>query len=147
MWKIIFVEYGLSKKIMSDSCGNFVWDKFKTLCNSLSTEQVFLSSYHHQSNGQVEACIKFVKCTVKKCFDSRDDPNIAVVQKYMTPLQQGLPSPATMLFNCPIRGIMPIINRPLFGIDNDEKHHVVIIKRQMKDDKNKDIPKNMFLSP
>ena len=36
---------------------------------------------------------------------------------HMTPLVPGLPSPATMLFNCPIRGIMPIINRPPVGRD------------------------------
>ena len=59
----------------------------------------------------------------------------------MTPLAQGLPSPAAMLFKCPIRGIKPIINRPPVGIDNDQEHYEVIIKRKMKDDKSKDTPK------
>ena len=52
--KIIFAEYGIPKKIMSDSGGNFVSDKFKTFCKSLNIEQAFSSSYHHQSNGQVK---------------------------------------------------------------------------------------------
>ena len=42
---------------MSDSEGNFVSDKFKTFCRSLNIEQAFLSLFHHQGNGQVEACI------------------------------------------------------------------------------------------
>ena len=126
---------------MSDSGGNFLSDKFKTFCKSLNKEQTFSLSYHHQSNGQVEVCIKFVKCTLKKCFDSRVDPYIALLQVHMTPLGQGLSSSAAMLFNCLIKGIMPIINRPIVGIDNDQEHYKVITKRQMKDDKSKGTPK------
>ena len=69
---------------MSDSGGNFVSDKFKIFCKSLNIEQAFSSSYHHQSNGQVEAFIKFVKCTLKKCFDSKGDPHIVLLQTGMT---------------------------------------------------------------
>ena len=50
--KVIFAEYRIPKKIMSDSGGNFISDKFKTFCKSLNIEQAFLSSYH-----EVEACI------------------------------------------------------------------------------------------
>ena len=94
------------------------------------------SSYHHQSNGQVEACIKFVKLILKKCFDSKGDPHIALLQIHMTPLGPGLPSSVTMLFTCPIRGIIPIINRPPADKDNDGEHYEVLIRRQTKDDKN-----------
>ena len=59
--QIIFAEFGLPKKIMLDSGGNFILDKFKTFCRSLNIEQAFLSSYHHQSNGQIGACIKLIK--------------------------------------------------------------------------------------
>ena len=65
----------------------------------------------------------------------------------MTPLGQGLPSPTTILFNCPIRGIIPVINRPLDGIDNDEEHPEAIIKRQTKNDKDKDTSKNFVSIP
>ena len=84
---------------------------------------------------------KFVKHTLKKWFDFRVDPYIALLLIYMTPLGQGLPSPTTMLFNHLIRDIMPIINRPPVCIDNDQEHYEVIIKRQMKDDKSKGSPK------
>ena len=43
MCKVIFAEYRLRKKIMSDSGGNFVSDKFRTLCKSLNIEQAFSS--------------------------------------------------------------------------------------------------------
>ena len=100
--KVIFAEYGIPNKIMSDSGSNFISDKFKTFCKSLNIEQAFSSSYHHQSNRQVNACIKFIKHTLKKCFNSRVDPNIALLQRCMTPLGQGLHSLPPMLFNCPI---------------------------------------------
>ena len=84
--KVIFSEYGIPKKLISDSVGNFVSDKFKTFSKSLNIEQAFLLTYHHQSNGQVEACIKFIKCTLKKCYDFRVDPHIAFMQIHMTSL-------------------------------------------------------------
>ena len=78
--KVIFAEYRLPRKIMSDSGGNFVSDKFRTFCKSVNIDQVFSSSCQHQINGQVEACIKFVKCTLKKCLDSKGNPHIALLQ-------------------------------------------------------------------
>ena len=64
----------------------------------------------------------------------------------MTLLGSGLPSPATMMFNHPIRGIMPIINRPLVGRDNEEEHYEVLIK-DMKGDKNKGTAENCVSIP
>ena len=90
--------------------------------------------------------MKFVKHTLKICFDYRGNPHIALLKIQMIPLGQELLSPATMLFNHLIRGIMPIINRPLVGIDNDEEHHEAIIKRQSKIAKT-DNSKIVFLSP
>ena len=107
---------------------------------------MFLSSCHHQSNGQVEACIKFVKCIQKKCFDTKGDPHVALLWIWMTPLGLGVPSPATVLFNHPIRGIMPIISRLLIGVNNEE-HYEALVNRQTKDDKNQGTPRNYVLFP
>ena len=94
---------------MSDSRGNLISDKFKTFCRSLNIEQAFSSSYHQQSNGQVEPCIKLIKQTLKKCLDTKSDPHIALLQIKSTPLWLRLPGLATLSFNPPIRGIIPII--------------------------------------
>ena len=66
--KVIFLEYGLPKRIMSDAGGNFISEKFRQFCKFMNIEQVTSSSYHHQSNGQVEACIKIVKHTMKNAL-------------------------------------------------------------------------------
>ena len=63
---------------MSDVGTNFVSDRFRKFCSSLNIEQAVASAYHHQSNGQVEACIKFIKSMFKKCVDSGGDINMAL---------------------------------------------------------------------
>ena len=63
--KIIFAEYGIPCRLMSDASSNFVSEKFRSFCSSLNIEQAVSSLYHYQSNGQVQGCIKFIKCTIK----------------------------------------------------------------------------------
>ena len=48
---------------------------------------------------------------------------MAMLQIRTTPLGQGLPRPAMLLFNCPVRGIMPVMDRPPINIDNNDEHH------------------------
>ena len=76
----IFAKYGIPCKIMSDADTNFVSERFRQFCKSINVEQAVSSAYHHQSNGQVEACIKFIKHTFKKCADSSRDKNITLLQ-------------------------------------------------------------------
>ena len=132
--KVIFAEYGIPCKLMSD----FVSDKFRTFCSKLNIKQAVSSAYHHQSNGQAKACIKLIKCTLKKCAISGEDIHMALLQICTTPLGQDLPSHATLLFNCLVCGIMPVIDRKPIGRDNDSEHHNKLIHRQHKNDTNND---------
>ena len=88
-YKVIFSEYGLPNKIMSDVGGNFILYKFKQLWTSMNIQQATLSSYHHQRNGQVEASIKFIEHTVKKYIETNDDTYIALLQIKAIPLEPG----------------------------------------------------------
>ena len=97
--KVIFAEYGIPHKLMSDAGTNFVSDKFQKLCNIINVEHTVLLAYHHQSNGQVKACIKFIKSTFKKYANSGWDINMALLQIHTTPLGHGLPNLATLMFN------------------------------------------------
>ena len=71
----------------------------------------------------------------------------SLLQIRITPLGQGLPNPAIMLFNHPIRGIMPVVNRPPIGSDNDKEHHNVLINRQCRNDKDNDTSKHFHPLP
>ena len=46
------------------------------------------------------------------------------------------------LFNHPIRGIMPIINRPPVNSNNDDEYCGTLVKRQTKMDKKHDTSRN-----
>ena len=95
--KFIFSEYGLPKKIMSDPGSKFIREKFKGFCHSMNIEQAVSSSYHHQSNGQVETCIKFKNHTIKKFINTKSDIHVALLQIRLTPLGPGLQSLATLI--------------------------------------------------
>ena len=100
--KVIFSKYELQKNIMSDAGGNTISDAFRQFCKCINVEQVTSLYYHHQSNGQVETCITFVKHTMKKGIKTNIDIHKALLQIRTTPFELGLPSPAMLLFSHPI---------------------------------------------
>ena len=130
--KIIFTEYGICHKIMSDVGTNFIADRFQQFCKAINVEQVILSAYHHQSNRQVEACIKFIKCTFKNCADSGRDITMALLQIHMMPFGQHLPSPATFMFSRQVHSIMPVLDCKPLVKDCDDDHHNKLVERQQK---------------
>ena len=109
----IFAEYRLLRKI-SDAGTNFVSEKCCEFCRSLNTHQTVSLSYNHQSSGQAEVCIHFMKCTMKKCFDTNNDVNPALLQIHSIPLNQGLLSPAALILNRPTRGLMTKLSKHLY---------------------------------
>ena len=130
--KVIFTEYGILHKLMWDAATHFVSDKFWKFCSSINVKQAVLSAYHHQSNGQVKACIKFIKWTFRKCANSDGDINLALLQICTTPLGQGLLSPATLMFNWQVCSIMPVLDQKPIGKDYDHEHHSRLLDRQHK---------------
>ena len=83
--------------------------------DSANTEETVSSSYHRLSNGQIESIIKFLKGYYQKCTDTKSNIHTVLLQIPSTPVRPGLPSPAMLLFNHPIRGIMPITDRLLIS--------------------------------
>ena len=62
------------------------------------------------------------------------------------PLGPGLQSPATLLFNHPIRGIMLILSRLLISTKNNDEHYEALVKRQKKN-KSHDTSRNYNFIP
>ena len=86
----------------------------------MSIKQVIISSYSHQSGGPVEAHTKLMKCTIKKCLDTYNDVNQALLQRRSTPIGAEIPRPATVLLNKPIIGLLPQMNKESMKINNDD---------------------------
>ena len=97
--KLIFSEYGIPGKIILDAGGNPISEKFEEFCRELNKECAVSPSYYHQSNGQVEACIKLVKHTIRKCQDTNSYIHLALLHIRIMLLGPGLPSTVTLLFN------------------------------------------------
>ena len=125
--KIIVTKYSIPRKIMSDAGTNFVSDRFQQFCKTINVEQAVPSVYHHQSNRQVKACIKFIKCTFKKCAESSRDLSMALLHICTIPLGPSLPSPATLMFNRQVWGIMPVLDGKPVDRDHDDDHHSKLV--------------------
>ena len=63
--RIIFTKFGLPKKFISDAVMKLTSDMFRQFCRKLNIQLAITPSYHHQNNGQMKVCIKFVNCTIK----------------------------------------------------------------------------------
>ena len=129
MTKLTVTKYGLLKKIISDAGTNFITETFKDFCRKMNTQQTITSPYQHQSNGQVEACLKFVSL---KNLDTNRYLCLALLQIQLMPIRAGIQSPATMLFNKPRRGLLPQMNRDPITVDNNNLHHEVLEANQEK---------------
>ena len=71
---------------------------------------------------------------MKKCSDSGSDVHMAVLQIRTTPLGQGLPNPATLLFNHLVRGIMLVMDMQPINVNNNDEHHKRLMHMQGKND-------------
>ena len=111
----------------------------------MNLEQATSSLYHHQSNRQVEVCIKFIKHTMNKCIETNEDIHVALLQIRVTPLEPRLPIPATLLFNYQIWIVMPIINRLPINSDNHDEHYEALVNRQAKNNIKYDTARNYDL--
>ena len=61
---------------------------------------------------------------------------MALLQICTMPLGQGLPSLATLMFNRPVHGIMPVVDHKPIRQDCDDEHHHKLVDRQQKNNNN-----------
>ena len=60
---------------------------------------------------------------MKMCLDNNDGVNLAILQMKSTPVGAGLHGPASLIFNRPIRAMLPHINRGPINFNADDKHY------------------------
>ena len=70
----------------------------------------------------MEAHINFVKCTIKKCFDTNNNVNLALLQMRSTPIGNGWLSPAIVLFIGLISGLLTKIHKTPMLYEYDDVH-------------------------
>ena len=127
--EMIFAEYGLPRKIFT----------FQNECYIRNLQEILKKAKHPEIYNviillpkQWLMVIKFVKCTIKKCTDTNQETNLALLQIQSTPVGEGLPSPATMLLNRPTQELLPQKNRAPINIENDDAWYEALGAHQNK---------------
>ena len=90
----------------------------------------------------MEACIKFVKCTIKKCRQTNNDVHFAFLQKRSTLIGARLPCSAMMLFNRTRRTLLPQIGREPINFSNDGEYYETLKSKKEAYTKNNDTHKD-----
>ena len=99
----------------------------KRLENSAATKcpEAVSSFYKYQRNGQAEASIKVLMCTIMKSFGTNNDVYLALLQIQSMPTGSGLA--VALLLKRPIRGLMPQLSRMPILFD-DDYYYAALIK-------------------
>ena len=137
----------IPKKKTSNVGTSFVSKIFRTSCKKLNIKQVASSSYYYQSNGQVEACITFVKWTMKKLFDTNADVYLALLQIRSMPEGLGLPIKITILFSRPVRALISRVHIAPLNYGCNKNHHNVLNMHENKSLESSDTLKEPIIIP
>ena len=102
---------------------NFTVDIFRHFCQKINLEiayNIILSPPEQWLDGSMDNICKMHN---QKCLDTNNAINLALLQIRSTAIGAGLPSPTTLLFNRPIRGLLLQMNRVPIKINNDNPQY------------------------
>lgn len=108
--KKLFSIHGIPDSLVSDNGPCFNSWEFKKFCLDWKIRSIKTSPHYPQSNGQVERFVQTVKNTFKKCSQSGDDFDLALLQIRNTPIASDLPSPAQLMFSRRLKTLIPVKN-------------------------------------
>ena len=104
--------------------------KGQELLKKFCIQHAVSSPYNHQSNGEAEAYIKFVKRKRKTSYENIAEIYMSLLHIRSTPVSPRLPIPATLLFNRLARGLLPRFSGPTIICDNDDINHAALTNSQ-----------------
>ena len=125
--KQIFSEHGIPEVVRSDNGPHFSGVPYRNFAASYGFLHKTSSPHFAKSNGFIESQVKIVKRTLKKAFESSQDPYLSLLALRTTPVDNKLPSPSQMLFNRQLRDTIP---RKLLRPTNNKEIEKGLGKRQ-----------------
>ena len=99
----MFSEHGIPKVLCSDNSSQYVSTQFTEFCTSWGITHKTSSPHYLQLNGFAEACVKSVKHALQCAKYSGTNQQLALLALQAMPIDAKLPSPAELLYQCPIR--------------------------------------------
>ena len=124
--KCVLSKFGNIKEMISDNvpCSrSFEFTKFVTSYGIVHTT---ISPHNHESNGQVERCIRMIKGLIKK---NLDDPWISLLIWWSTPVDGDLRSPAELLNGHEYQSNLPLIRK---NSSQTSSHKERLVTKQAK---------------
>ena len=108
-----FARFGVPNVIMSDGGPQFVSQEFQDFAKKWGITHVTSSPMHQQANGKAESAVKVMKTLLEKCEVEKTDPYEAILEQRNTPRQDTCVSPAEVMFNRKVRGMLPQLQQKL----------------------------------
>ena len=105
--KEIFSEHGIPTELYTDNGPCYHSQQFSQFAKDYNFKHITSSPHYAQSNGFAKRMVGTIKSVLKKCAEAGQDPELGLLFLRITPISAYLPSPAEMLYNCPIQSILP----------------------------------------
>ena len=110
--KRIFSKFGIPKTVVSDNGPEFSGEPYQIFSRQWDFQHVTSSPKYPQSNGKVERTIQTIKKSLRKAFENKDDPYLALLSLRTNPGPHNTLPPATKFFTRPIRNLLPCLVKP-----------------------------------
>ena len=123
--KCVLSELGNIKEMISDNGPCFRSFEFANFVISYGILHTAISQHHHQSNDQVERCMRMIKGLIKK---NLDDPWMSLLIWRLTPVDGDLRSPVELLNGCKYQSNLPLIRKTSTQTSSNKETLVVKIK-------------------
>ena len=107
--RAIFSEYRVPDTVISDNGTQYTSEEFRAFSQCYGFAHIFSSPNHKQANSGAKRYVDVVKKMLQKCLESGQDPHMAMLCICTTPIGQGLPSPAEIIFRRKIPSNLPAI--------------------------------------
>ena len=120
--QVLYAEQGIPEVIICDNGTQFISSQFRSLAEHYGFRITTSSPYYPRGHGFIERQIQTVKRIFKKCRESGDDPNLALLSLRTTPLKFNMDSPAELLNNRKYKTTLPSRPRPSPNHEDVRKH-------------------------
>jgi transposase InsO family protein len=107
----VFCIFGLPERIRCDNGPCFASSSFKSYCSDNFIKCEFSSPYYSVSNGMSESSVKNMKMLLRRCHDTDEDFQQALLHFRCTPRDDGF-SPAEMFLGRRPRTLLPTLPPP-----------------------------------
>lgn len=125
-----FSRHGIPAELVSDNGPAYSSQEFKRFMSDWEIRHETASPHYPQSNGKSERTVQTVKNLLKKCVDSGQDFNLALLNFRATP-RHNIDSPAQMLMGRRLKTRLPISAKLLTEkVDNDQNYDRIMTNRK-----------------